>query len=334
MCFWRLIVVNESDNFTEVSIICNTYNQVEYIKDALEGFVRQKTNFNFEVLVHDDASTDGTQDIIKLYESNYPKIIKGYYENENQYSKHNGMISKIQRGRVTGRFVALCEGDDYWIDENKLQKQYEFLTQHPEYAMCATYAKVIDARNNAELKSTFERADRDISINELIAEENGRIFPTVSVFMRSDVYLHVSSWRYAFPIGDSPAFIDAALQGKVRLMSDTTCVYRLYANNSWTNRMQDISSFVSFKNKMIHAFELFNLETNQLYNDSVKYRIKEALFSIAVKTNDYKTVRKSEYRPFYNKISQKNKISLWLRFYFPRMFMLIQTVKKRFVRST
>ena len=101
-----------------VSIVCNAYNQELYIREALESFVAQKTNFKFEILVHDDASTDTTADIIREYESKYPDIIKPIYQTENQYSK-NVSITALQHQRANGKYIAFCEGDDYWIDEYK-----------------------------------------------------------------------------------------------------------------------------------------------------------------------------------------------------------------------
>lgn len=122
-----------------VSIQCCTYNQDKYISDALDGFLLQKTTFPFEVIVHDDASTDRTADIIREYEKKYPDIIKPIYEKENQYSKHDGSLSKIVQNASKGKYIAFCEGDDYWIDENKLQMQVDFLEKNPEYRNLCKY---------------------------------------------------------------------------------------------------------------------------------------------------------------------------------------------------
>ncbi|MDR3243416.1 MAG: glycosyltransferase, partial [Elusimicrobiota bacterium] len=120
-----------------VSVSCLAYNQVNFIRQALDGFVMQKTNFSFEVLINDDASTDGTADIIREYEKKYPDIIKPIYQLENQYSKKISSISKtFIFPRVKGKYLAFCEGDDYWTDPNKLQKQVDFLESHPDYSIC------------------------------------------------------------------------------------------------------------------------------------------------------------------------------------------------------
>ena len=119
----------DSEVIPLVSIDCITYNHKQYIRDAIEGFLMQITNFPVEILIHDDASTDGTVEIIREYEKQYPWLIKPVYQTENQYSKHNSFISisKIQYGRALGKYIAFCEGDDYWTDHYKLQKQVDFL---------------------------------------------------------------------------------------------------------------------------------------------------------------------------------------------------------------
>ena len=118
-----------------VSIRCTAYNHEPYIRQCLEGFVMQKTNFRFEAIVHDDASTDGTADIIRAYAEKYPDIIKPILETENQYSKHDGSLRRIMDAHTHGKYIAYCEGDDYWIDPLKLQKQVDWLEEHDDYVM-------------------------------------------------------------------------------------------------------------------------------------------------------------------------------------------------------
>ena len=113
----------EKDNSLMVSIQCLVYNHEPYLRQCLDGIVMQKTNFRFEAIVHDDCSTDGSRKIIEEYAAKYPDIIKPIYETENQYSKKDGSLRRIVNSRLTGKYIALCEGDDYWIDNLKLQKE-------------------------------------------------------------------------------------------------------------------------------------------------------------------------------------------------------------------
>ena len=127
-----------------VSICCVTYNHGKYIKECIDSFLMQKTNFSFEIIIHDDASTDGTSDIVKEYAKKYPKIIRMILQKENQYEK--GMRGGLLFGydpfvknvlpTARGKYIALCEGDDYWTDPNKLQKQVDYLEKNPDKILC------------------------------------------------------------------------------------------------------------------------------------------------------------------------------------------------------
>ena len=127
-----------------VSIKCFVYNHEPYLRQCLDGFVMQKTNFKFEAIVHDDASTDGSAAIIREYAEKYSDIIKPILETENQYSKKDGSLQNIIDAQVLGKYIAICEGDDYWIDPNKLQMQVDFLEANPDYGMCYTRTSVFN----------------------------------------------------------------------------------------------------------------------------------------------------------------------------------------------
>ena len=124
------------ENDIKVSVYCLAYNHEKFIRNTLDGFVSQKTNFKYEVIIHDDASTDNTTNIIREYEEKYPDIIKPIYQTENQYSKGIGIIPNYIVPRIRGKYVAACEGDDYWCDDYKLQKQFDYMEKHSECSMC------------------------------------------------------------------------------------------------------------------------------------------------------------------------------------------------------
>jgi len=120
-----------------VSIYCMVYNHEPYLRQCLDGFVMQQTDFPFQAIVHDDASTDGSAAIIREYAEKYPDIIKPIYETENQFRKFDGSIYRIMNAAVhpDTKYIAYCEGDDYWTDSHKLQIQIDFLESHPDYYM-------------------------------------------------------------------------------------------------------------------------------------------------------------------------------------------------------
>lgn len=119
-----------------VTVACLAYNQEKFIRQALDGFVMQKTSFPFEVIVHDDASTDGTAEIIREFALNYPRIFKPIYQTENQFSKKQCYPVEFVYAKARGKYIADCDGDDYWTDPEKLQKQVDFMEANPEYSIC------------------------------------------------------------------------------------------------------------------------------------------------------------------------------------------------------
>lgn len=140
-----------------VSICCITYNHVSYISKALDGFLNQKTNFPIEILIHDDASTDGTEEIIKKYTSKYPNIIFPVLQKENKYSSGIPINASFNFPRARGKYIAMCEGDDYWIDENKLQWQIDFLEKNTDVAAC-THEVLVNNDTGKDVRSFKRKA--------------------------------------------------------------------------------------------------------------------------------------------------------------------------------
>lgn len=214
-----------------VAIRCITYNHEPYIRDALEGFVMQKTNFPFVAIVHDDASTDGTAAIIREYAAKYPDIIKPIYETENQYSKHDGSLRRIMNDAVlaTGaKYIAYCEGDDYWTDPLKLQKQVDFLESHPDYSMCFHNCIVHWEGNEYPDELISDKLERrEYSGVELWHKY---ISQTASLLHRRDVYF-ADSYKKTIATnkirgGDWAVILGCTSSGKIFCMPESMSVYR------------------------------------------------------------------------------------------------------------
>lgn len=157
-----------------VSISCITFNHAPYLRECFDGFLMQQTDFQFEVVVHDDASTDGTREVIEEYTAKYPNIFVPMYQTENQYSQGvRGMMARFNFPRCKGKYIALCEGDDYWTDPLKLQKQVDFLESNPDYIIHSAKAQILEDGvfekfiGNPLLKNTYKLEDF-IAKNNLI----------------------------------------------------------------------------------------------------------------------------------------------------------------------
>lgn len=224
--------INE-DTIPVVSICCATYNHVHFIRQCLDGFVMQKTNFPFEVLIHDDASTDGTQDIIREYEAKYPDIIKPIYQKENQYSKGVRVSLVYNYSRVRGKYVALCEGDDYWTDPYKLQKQVDFLEAHPDYVMCShRWSEYFENEKKLSpgIPGDVTPDGRVYTLDNLV--RGAWYFQPLTVMYRwaaLDLERY-SRYKYA---KDITLFYVLLLHGKGHCLGDTMAVYRLHSGGAW-----------------------------------------------------------------------------------------------------
>jgi glycosyltransferase involved in cell wall biosynthesis len=219
-----------------VSVSCCAYNHEKYIRKCLDGFVRQKTNFKFEVIVHDDASTDNTAEIIREYEKLYPNIIKPIYQKENQYSQGISIKKQYMLPKLQGKYIATCEGDDWWIDDEKLQRQFDYMENHPECSICTHNAIFHDSRTGDERLNTPEIHERDFGIDEIITS-GGDLFATNSVFIRREYYFNRPECFDCKGVGDYQQVVYAAMCGKCHYMSAVMSRYNYANNNSWTARV-------------------------------------------------------------------------------------------------
>ena len=310
------------NNKIQVSVICTAFNHYNYIAKALEGFIIQKTNFPFAVFVHNDASIDKTAEIIMKYANKYPDIIKPIIETENQHSQ-GIKIKNIIEPYVHGKYIALCEGDDCWIDPYKLQKQYDFLENHPDYSLCATGAIWHDIEKKIDKKQFIIKKDIDIPVESIIAEKKGRIFPTVSIMTKKEIYYNNPSWKIGVPIGDTPLFIDAGLHGKIRMLKDVTCVYNYGTSGSWTKRVNQTEAYFEFCRKFENMFIQLDTFTKRKYKKAVQYRLKSIKFNEIALRKDFKTLFSREFSEVMRNKPVRTKISYFLQYRFKWLYKLL-----------
>ena len=221
-----------------VSIICTTYNHGPFIRQCLDGFMMQKTNFTFEVLIHDDASTDNTAEIIREYEDKYPDIIKPIYQTENQYQKGVKIGITYLYPRAKGKYIAECEGDDYWTDPLKLQKQVDFLENNPDCVLTCHQYKIVQGIKE-ESSTNWIQGISFYNITTFVSSE-WFIQPLTVVFRAKS--LDVSEYsRYEYA-KDVTLFYYLLKQGNGYFFQDEMGVYRLhsggtYSNSSWASKL-------------------------------------------------------------------------------------------------
>ena len=219
-----------------VSIRCTVYNHEPYLRQCLDGFVMQKTTFPFEAIIHDDASTDGSANIVREYAEKYPDIIKPVYEIENQYSKCDGSLARIMDAAMhtNSKYVAICEGDDYWTDPNKLQNQVDILETDEEIGLVYSRVRVYDQYREVFLGQLWGDYCQSFE-DELI---NNRITTLTSCF-RKDVFLKYRQFyidtyprRRSWKMGDYPLWLFISYYSKTYLIEKPTGVYRLLTHSA------------------------------------------------------------------------------------------------------
>ena len=250
-----------------VSICCLVYNHGPYLRDCFEGFVKQQTTFPFEILVHDDASTDHSADIIREYTAKYPHLFKPIYQTENQYSKGIRVTNQYQYPRAQGKYIALCEGDDYWTNPDKLQMQVDWLEAHSDYSMCCSNAYIQSSTRT--LSGARYWKDCDIPTVDMIMGRGCFVQTCTLVFRKSLLDSYPAECKNCH-VGDYPLQIWAVLNGKARYFKTKTGVYRRCYQSSWTVTHKQISIDLLMKGirselTMLQALDLYS---NHRYHPS------------------------------------------------------------------
>lgn len=226
------------ENEIVVSVICLTYNHAPYIRQCLDGFVMQKTNFAFEVIVHDDASTDDTQSIIQEYADVYPKLFRPILQKENQYSKHMQIGKSYIFPCCRGKYIAYCEGDDYWTDPYKLQKQVDILESCPQYIFCCHRYQIYDTHNNT---FSLDYAQHLFQSNENVivtpqVQSTTWVTKLLSMVIRTTEYLKAQERAFCLygDTRDSYVFYELLKLGNGLALNQFMGVYRQQASGVWS----------------------------------------------------------------------------------------------------
>lgn len=297
----------------EVSVICLAYNHEAYIRQALEGFAMQRTNFAFQVLVHDDASTDRTAEIIREYEKRYPDLIRPIYQNENQYSQGVNIGEVFLSQRIRGKYIALCEGDDYWVSPYKLQKEYDALEAHPEVDICAHSSWVLYPDGRKE-ESVVSDVDVLLSAGQIISG-GGNFVKTNTIMYRLDLDQRIPEFRKNWD-GDYTLKIHGSLRGGMYYLHDLMSVYRAYSSGSWSERMESRP-----EDKIKHCRDILKMcdcldnDTAHRYRDDIAHIQSIYKRNLALLERDFSQIKRES---SYKKLKFRTRCSLYMACKYPK----------------
>lgn len=254
-----------------VSIVCLTFNEEDFVRDTLDSFLGQKTSFSYEILVYDDASQDQTPDILTEYANKYPDIFRLTLYPDNNFQKGLGFLG-LREGfkEARGKYIAYCEGDDYWCDENKLQKQVDFLESHPEFEVCAHETLIRNDFDKRENGLLFSRTKVNLFIDRTKRQVykfsdtlTGNIFHVSSMMFRK-IEFHWPSWICQIKAMDLICFMMLAEKGDIFIMKDVMSVYR-HNQKSITSSNAEFLNQVSFNNASIEILKKMDEYWNGKY---------------------------------------------------------------------
>ena len=309
-----------------VSINYMTHNHEMYVCQALDSFLIQKTNFAWEILVHDDASEDSTADIIREYADRYPDLIKPVYQSENQYAK--GLkIEHINVQRAQGKYIAFCDGDDYWCDPYKLQKQVDHMEAHPECSMCFHKVKLTrgdSGKIKGYLGSYYENCL--VPVEDMIGWV--KFSQISSILYRRQCVEHPPYFYLQAPVNDVFLVLSLAIQGNIYYLNEAMSVYRTGISGSLSSRLAESRSRrIWFLGNIIDQLEEFNCYTDYQYVHSIKLRQKRIEQLLLIAEGNVQAVIKPQLRRYNHKLKIYTIARIYLNKYCPSLYAKLSRYK-------
>lgn len=327
----QLPETEKNDGEILVSISSITYNHAAYLAAALDSFLAQDCGFSYEILIHDDASTDGTADIIRAYAARYPDIIRPILQTENQYSKGIRNVSGVFNfPRARGKYIAMCEGDDFWCDREKLRLQIDFMEAHPDCALSCHAARIM-AEDGAFREKNVIRpycGTRMLSPAEVISKPVN--FPTASLVFRTEAVRNLPDWYYHCPVGDIPLQLALLRHGSVYYFDREMSVYRMGSAGSWGESMEGGGAAARTEKWQahFHAMEAlylaFNHDTDGRYAEAVREAIARCRFQVDLKCGRLTVLEKPENKKFLGELAPVQRRLLLLENRHPGLYAVLQ----------
>lgn len=260
-----------------VSVIMITYGQEKYITQAIESILMQKTNFEIELIIGDDHPANKSELIVEAIIKNHEK---GKLIKYTRHTKNKGIVDNLawamQQGK--GKYLAICEGDDYWTDPLKLQKQFNYMESNENLVFCFHAALTIndEGERGFYYKSKHFIHEQTVSKKHFI-EKGGGGFATASAFFKRSMIEPLPSFYKESSVGDLPLALMALSRGDIGYLRDSMCVYRLMSVNSWS---KEITQEQKIENNTLarNTIEKFHLETKNAFKDETNYLIENNIY--------------------------------------------------------
>lgn len=321
------IAEGKADQEMMVSIICSTFNHEPFIADAIESFVMQKTNFPFEIVINDDASEDSTAMIIREYALKYPNLIKPILQIENQHQKGiKGLYNCRQI--ATGKYIAICEGDDFWTEPNKLQKQVDYMESHPECALCVHAAyNILPDKRRLRRSIRASKNDSQFSTEEVI-QGGGGLFATNSILYPAKLDRNRPTYFNDAPVGDYPLAILLSTLGTVYYMDQFMSAYRVNVPGSWTRRhLSSPSKAIEHLEQIAALLDEINKVTLLKYNQAIVNTKKQNLFKMQLLEGNFKELKSKEFIEIYSALDIVSKLKIFIKSHILGFNSMIKTEK-------
>ena len=285
-----------------VSVICATYNHEAHIAQAINSFLAQKTTFPFEIVIGEDYSTDKTRDICLKYQSKYPNRVKLILQPKNVGAMSNH-VSAMQAAQ--GKYLANCEGDDYWTDQSKLQKQVDYMESHPECSLCFHAFELVNGQARAGRIIRAAAGDKVFDNENMFGYDSSAASPTL--LFKKEHIVDLPKWVSDAPVGDIPLKLLLSQKGTVAYLDQVMAARRIGVAGSWSSRMRLHSSRRPLFPSMIRMLDGFDEYSNHRYHTEViekqfQYEMKSWPQMITFRSfRDL--IRREKYRDYFKKIA-------------------------------
>lgn len=260
----------------KVTVICLTFNHEHYIGRAIEGILRQVRDFDIRLIIHDDCSNDGTLKVVNAYYRQYPDIIDVISQTENKFSQGIDILKNYICDKIDSEYVALCEGDDCWIDDNKLQKQVEFLDRNKDYSICFHQACVYIDQDFSKVSPSNEWVKKQGVLNlELLLKRN--FIPTCSVMYRWRRNIKQLIPDFAMP-GDWYLHLLHAEVGIIGFIPLPMSQYNRHSNGLWTGADKSIVWILKYSKLRLNFYKKIECHFHYVYNEELEFYKKAVEF--------------------------------------------------------